>query len=80
MCKALQDLIAEERQKAFQEGFLEGFKEGLQEGRQEARQEEIKALIEVCQELGQTDEQIIERVSRIYHLSKVEAAKYVYAV
>ena len=64
MCKALQDLITEERQ--------EGFQEGLQKG--------IKALIEVCQELGQTDEQIIEKVSRIYHLSKVEAAKYVYAV
>ena len=60
MCKALQDLITEERQ--------------------EERQEGIKALIEVCQELGQTDEQIIEKVSRIYHLSKVEAAKYVYAV
>ena len=64
MCRALQDLITEERQ--------EGFQEGLQKG--------IKALIEVCQELGQTDEQIIEKVSRIYHLSKVEAAKYVYAV
>ena len=64
MCKALQDLITEERQ----------------EGRQEERQKGIKALIEVCQELGQTDEQIIEKVSRIYHLSKVEAAKYVYAV
>ena len=72
MCKALQDLITEERQKAFQEG--------IQEGLQEARQEGIKALIEVCQELGQTDEQIIEKVSRIYHLSKTEAAKYVYAV
>ena len=68
MCKALQDLITEERQK------------GFQEGRQEARQEGIKTLIEVCQELGQTDEQIIERVSRIYHLSKAEAAEYVYAV
>ena len=64
--------MTEERQK--------GRREGLQEGRQEARQEGIKAVIEVCQELGQTDEQIIEKVSRIYHLSKVEAAKYVYAV
>ena len=76
MCKALQDLITEERREERQKAFQEGRQEGLQE----ARQEGIKVLIEVCQELGQTDEQIIEKVSRIYHLSKVEAAKYVYAV
>ena len=76
MCKALQDLIIEERREEREESLQEGRQEGLQEGLQKG----IKALIEVCQELGQTDEQIIEKVSRKYHLSKVEAAKYVYAV
>ena len=47
---------------------------------EEGRQEGIQALIEVCRELGQTDEQIIEKLSSKYHLSKIEAAKYVYAV
>ena len=51
----------------------------IEEGRQEGRLEGIKALIEVCRELGQTDEQVIEKVSSKYHLSKKEAAKYVYA-
>ncbi|MBO7392403.1 MAG: hypothetical protein J6U77_07880, partial [Verrucomicrobia bacterium] len=46
---------------------------------EEGRLEGISALIEVCRELGQTDKQIIEKVSMKYHLSKREAAKYVYA-
>ena len=46
---------------------------------EEGRLEGIRALIEVCCELGQTDKQIIEKVSIKYHLSKREAAKYVYA-
>ena len=46
---------------------------------EEGRLEGIRALIEVCRELGQTDKQIIEKVSIKYHLSKREAAKYVYA-
>ncbi len=56
-------IMEEIAEKRFQKGRLEG----------------IKALIEVCRELGQTDEQIIEKVSMKYHLSKREAAKYVYA-
>jgi hypothetical protein len=51
----------------------------VEEGIQKGRLEGIKALIEVCREFGQTDEQIIEKVSDKYHLSKREAAKYVYA-
>ena len=75
MCKIMEE-IAEKR---FQKGRLEGIQEGRLEGIQEGRLEGIKALIEVCRELGQTDEQIIEKVSMKYHLSKKEAAKYVYA-
>ena len=67
MCKIMEELIEEGRQ------------EGIQKGRLEERQKGIQALIEVCRELGQTDEQIIEKVSSKYHLSKKEAAKYVYA-
>ena len=67
MCKIMEEL-AEKR-----------FQKGIQKGRQEGRLEGIKALIEVCREFGQTDEQIIEKVSMKYHLSKKEAAKYVYA-
>ncbi|MBO7392087.1 MAG: hypothetical protein J6U77_06265 [Verrucomicrobia bacterium] len=63
MCKIMEELV--------EEGRLEGIQKGRLEG--------IQALIEVCQDLGQTDEQIIEKVSSKYHLSKVEAAKYVYA-
>ncbi len=66
MCKIMEE-IAEKR---FQKGRLEGIQEGRLEG--------IKALIEVCRELGQTDEQIIEKVSMKYHLSRKEAALYVY--
>ena len=55
------------------------FQKGIQKGIQKGRLEGIKALIEVCRELGQTDEQIIEKVSMKYHLSKKEAAQYVYA-
>ena len=51
----------------------------VEEGIQKGRLEGIQALIEVCRELGQTDEQIIEKVSSKYHLSKVETSKYVYA-
>ena len=63
MCKIIEELV----------------EEGIQKGRLEGRLEGIKALIEVCRELGQTDEQILEKVSIKYHLSKREAAKYVYA-
>ena len=63
MCQIMEDI----REKGFQKGIQKGRLEG------------IKALIEVCRELGQTDEQIIEKVSSKYHLSKKEAAKHVYA-
>ena len=71
MCKIMEEL-AEKR-------FQKGIQKGRQAGRLEGRLEGIKALIEVCREFGQTDEQIIEKVSMKYHLSKKEVAKYVYA-
>ncbi len=60
--------IAEKR---FQKGRLEGIQEGRLEG--------IKFLIAAYRKLGMSDEQIIEQIASEYHLSKSEAAKYVYA-
>ena len=79
MCKIIEELVEEGRLEGIQKGIQKGRLEGLQEGRLEGRLEGIKALIEVCREFGQTDEQIIEKVSMEYHLSKKEVAKYVYA-
>ena len=79
MCQIMEEI----REKGFQKGVQKGIQEGIQKGRLEGIQKEriegIKALIEVCRELGQTDEQILEKVSMKYHLSKKEAALYVYA-
>ena len=75
MCKIMEELIEEGRQ----EGRLEGRQEGIQKGRQEGRLEGINISIKLCRQFGLSDEQIIEQIATEYHLSKKEAAKYVYA-
>ncbi len=62
MCKIMEE-IAEKR-------FQKGIQEGIQKG--------IKISIRLCRQFGLSDEQIIEQIATEYHLSKKEAAEYVY--
>ena len=63
MCKIVEELV----------------EEGRQEGRQEGRLEGIQISVRLCRQFGLSDEQIVEQIATEYHLSKKEAAQYVYS-
>ena len=56
-----------------------GFQKGIQKGRLEGRLEGIQISVRLCRQFGLSDEQIVEQIATEYHLSKKEAAQYVYA-
>ena len=60
MCKAIKEMLEDERQ----------------EGREEGRQVGLQALIETCQELGMTKEQATDKVVQKFNIPKEKAAEY----
>ena len=56
-----------------------GFQKGIQKGRLEGRLEGIQISVRLCRQFGLSDEQIVEQIATEYHLSKKEAAQYVYS-
>ena len=79
MCQIIEEIAEKRFQKGIQKGIQKGRLEGIQEGRLEGRLEGINISIKLCRQFGLSDEQIIEQIATEYHLSKSEAAKYVYA-
>ncbi|MBO4716161.1 MAG: Rpn family recombination-promoting nuclease/putative transposase [Verrucomicrobia bacterium] len=75
MCQIMEEI----REKGFQKGIQKGIQKGRLEGRQEGRLEGIQISVRLCRQFGLSDEQIVEQIATEYHLSKKEAAKYVYA-
>ena len=67
MCQIMEE-IAEKR-----------FQKGIQKGIQKGRLEGIQISVRLCRQFGLSDEQIVEQIATEYHLSKKEAAQYVYS-
>ena len=67
MCQIMEEI----REK----GRLEGIQKGIQKGRLEG----IQISVRLCRQFGLSDEQIVEQIATEYHLSKKEAAQYVYS-
>ena len=67
MCQIMEEI----REK----GRLEGIQKGIQKGRLEG----IQISVRLCRQFGLSDEQIVEQIATEYHLSKKEAALYVYS-
>ena len=75
MCKIMEELVEKRAKKELQKGIQKGRLEGIQKGRLEG----IQISVRLCRQFGLSDEQIVEQIATEYHLSKKEAAKYVYA-
>ncbi|MBR5799094.1 MAG: Rpn family recombination-promoting nuclease/putative transposase [Lachnospiraceae bacterium] len=69
MCKAMEDWAEDLRTEGKAEGKAEGKTEGLLEG--------VKAVIEICKELGATQEEVLLKISEKFLFSKQEAGMYV---
>ena len=71
MCQIMEELVEKRAKKELQKG--------IQKGRLEGRLEGIQISVRLCRQFGLSDEQIVEQIATEYHLSKKEAAQYVYA-
>ena len=63
MCQIMEEIAEKRFQKGIQKGRLEG----------------IQISVRLCRQFGLSDEQIVEQIATEYHLSKKEAAQYVYS-
>ncbi len=54
---------------AFEQMKLEWYEEGIEKG--------IRALIQICRELGVSDDIIIEKCAEKYEMTKEDASRYV---
>ena len=75
MCKIMEELVEKRAKKELQKGIQKGRLEGIQKGRLEG----IQISVRLCRQFGLSDEQIVEQIATEYHLSKKEAAQYVYS-
>lgn len=67
MCKAIEDIRAEER--------AEGLEQGLEEGREQG----LRAMISVLRSMDLSDEQIIEKIISAFNLTHDKAMQYMSA-
>ena len=79
MCQIMEEIREKGRLEGIQKGIQKGIQEGIQKGRQEGRLEGIQISVRLCRQFGLSDEQIVEQIATEYHLSKKEAAQYVYS-
>lgn len=68
MCQALREWIEEERNA--------GIEEGIATGREEGREEGIRALIEICQELGASRTLTVSKVMQKFSVQRERAEEY----
>ena len=68
MCGAVDQMIAEGMERGLAQGMERGLAQGTERG--------IKNLIEVCQELGTSYDNVQFQVEMKYNLSQVEAERY----
>ncbi len=65
MCKAIKEMLEDER------------REGKTEGREEGREEGVRALIETCQELGRTKQEIVSILLEKMEATEEKALEYI---
>lgn len=68
MCQALREWIEEERNA--------GIEEGIATGREEGKEEGIRALIEICQELGASRTLTVSKVMQKFSVQRERAEEY----
>ena len=71
MCGAVDQMIAEGMERGVERGLAQGMERGLAQGTERG----IKNLIEVCQELGTSYDNVQFQVEMKYNLSQEEAGK-----
>ena len=72
MCGAVDQMIAEGMERGLEQGMERGMKCGLAQGTERG----IKNLIEVCQELGTSYDNVQFQVEMKYNLSQEESERY----
>ena len=72
MCGAVDQMIAEGMERGLEQGMERGMKCGLAQGTERG----IKNLIEVCQKLGTSYDNVQFQVEMKYNLSQEEAERY----
>ena len=72
MCGAVDQMIAEGMERGMERGLAQGMERGLAQGTERG----IKNLIEVCQELGTSYDNVQFQVEMKYNLSQEEAERY----
>ena len=72
MCGAVDQMIAEGMERGMERGLAQGMERGLAQGTERG----IKNLIEVCQELGTSYDNVQFQVEMKYNLSQKESERY----
>ena len=72
MCGAVDQMIAEGMERGMERGLAQGMERGLAQGTERG----IKNLIEVCQELGTSYDNVQFQVEMKYNLNQEEAERY----
>ena len=75
MCGAVDQMIAEGMERGLEQGMERGLKQGLERVAQE-KVWGIRNMIEVCQELGTSYDNVQFQVEMKYNLSQEEAERY----
>ena len=75
MCGAVDQMIAEGMERGLEQGMERGLKQGMERVAQE-KVWGIRNLIEVCQELGNSYDNVQFQVEMKYNLSQEEAERY----
>ncbi len=72
MCEALKELMKDELDECRERGLREGLEQGIREGKQEA----VKSIIEICQELGLSKENALQRVTEKLDMDEEKLANF----
>ena len=76
MCGAVDQMIAEGMERGMKRGLEQGMERGIKRGLAQGTERGIKNLIEVCQELGTSYDNVQFQVEMKYNLNQEEAGKY----
>ena len=76
MCGAVDQMIAEGIERGMERGMERGLAQGMERGLAQGTERGIKNLIEVCQELGTSYDNVQFQVEMKYNLSQEEAERY----
>ena len=76
MCGAVDQMIAEGMERGMECGMERGLAQGMERGLAQGTERGIKNLIEVCQELGTSYDNVQFQVEMKYNLSQEEAERY----